>query len=294
MRKPAPHERARRKGNLTCYGLVDPVEQKRGFPKGGWIPASLACLLVALALTSCAPATVSQPDGRSLTIAAAADLQFAFTEIGRIFEQRTGAKVTFTFGSSGNLAKQIESGAPVDLFASADEGYVRQLASRGAIVEGTEQLYAIGRIVLASHRSNGPPHARLEDLLKPQVKRVSIANPDHAPYGLAARQSLETVGLWEQLKPKLVYGENVRQALQFVQTGNAEAGIVALSIAEVPEVSYVLIDPTLHLPLRQSMAVVKGTLQQQLAREFAAFVGGPEGRSIMERYGFLLPGDARG
>lgn len=252
----------------------------------------MGCLLVAVALVSCAPAAASSQTGRTLTVAAAADLQFAFTEIGRLFQQEAGAKVTFTFGSSGNLAQQIENGAPVDLFASADEEYVRWLASRGAVLQDTVQLYALGRIALVSFKGGGvPPLNRLEDLLKPEVKRVSLANPDHAPYGRAARDALVAAGLWEQLQPKVVYGENVRQALQFVQTGNAEAGVVALSIADVPEVSYVRVDESLYQPLRQSMAVVKGTRQERLARDFAAFVNGPEGRPLMQRYGFALPGE---
>ncbi len=225
-------------------------------------------------------------------MASASDLQFAFTEIGSIFEKETGAKVTFTFGSSGNLAKQIENGMPVDLFASADEEYVRQLAARGSLVPDTERLYALGRIALVSSRTSGATVAKLEDLLKSEVKRVALANPDHAPYGRAARQALESAGLWERVETRVVYGENVRQALQFVQTGNAEAGIVALSIVDVPEVSHTLVGESLHQPLRQSMVVIKGTRQESLAREFEALVLGPKGRPIMQKYGFTLPGRA--
>ena len=251
----------------------------------------LGCLLVATAIAACAPAAASPAKDGGLTVAAAADLQFAFADLGRLFEQEAGTKVTFLFGSSGTLAQQIENGAPVDLFASADEGYVRRLAARGLVIPETEQPYAVGRIALVASRLSSVQIVSLEDLLQPDVRHVAIANPDHAPYGVAARQALESAGLWERLQPKVVYGENVRQALQFVQTGNAEGGIVALSIAEVPEVSYVILDESLYQPLRQLLVVVKGARQEELARRFAAFVNGPEGRPVMARYRFLLPGE---
>jgi molybdate transport system substrate-binding protein len=254
-------------------------------------PVALAATLLVVALAAaCAPASASRGEGETLTVAAAADLQFAFTEIGRLFEEETGARVTFTFGSSGNLARQIENGAPIDLFASADEAYVHGLASTGAVLADSVRLYAIGRIVLASNRESGASVHRLDDLLGPGIARIALANPDHAPYGRAGRQALESAGLWDALQPKIVYGENVRQALQFVQTGNAEAGIIALSIAEVPEIEFVLIDGSLHAPLRQALGVVRGG-QEGLATEFAEFVNGPIGTPIMQRYGFLPPGE---
>lgn len=228
---------------------------------------------------------------RSLTVAAAADLQFAFTEIGALFEKETGGRVVFTFGSTGNLARQIENGAPVDVFVAANVQFIEELVAKGLLLANTRQVYALGRIVLASNRQTGLRFRDLRDLLRPEVKRVALANPQHAPYGLAARQALESLGIWDRVRPKLVYGENVRQALQYVQTGNAEVGIVALSIAHVPEVTYTLIDDRLHRPLKQALAMVKGTRDEELARRFIAFVNGPKGRPIMKRYGFLLPGE---
>ncbi|MBI1994525.1 MAG: molybdate ABC transporter substrate-binding protein [Deltaproteobacteria bacterium] len=255
--------------------------------KTGWLWLGL-CLWGLLAGFS--PAAGGPPAGaRPLTVAAAADLQFAFTELGARFEQETGKKVVFTFGSTGNLARQIENGAPVDLFAAANLQFVENLMSQGLLIPGTQQVYAIGRIVLASNRQTGLRLHDLKDLLRPEVKRVALANPQHAPYGMAARQALESLGIWASLKPKLVYGENVRQALQYVQTGNVEAGIVALSIANVPEVTYTLIDDRWHQPLKQALAVVKGTQDEAMARRFVAFINGPKGRPVMKRYGFLLP-----
>jgi molybdate transport system substrate-binding protein len=253
----------------------------------------LALTLLVIGATACVAGGAGRSPGQqapTITVAAAADLQFAFEEIGARFEEEKGIRVEFSFGSSGNLAQQIENGAPVDVFASANEAYIEGLQAKGLILEDTRQLYALGRIVLVRYRGAGLELGRLEDLLRPEVKHVAIANPDHAPYGLAARQALESAGLWEQVRPKLVYGENVRQALRFVQTGDAEAGIVALSIANVPEVTYVPLDKARYQPLRQTLAVIQGTKHEEAAREFVAYVSGPKGRPIMEKYGFMLPG----
>jgi molybdate transport system substrate-binding protein len=249
-----------------------------------------APLLVLACLYAVSPLMPAQNVRRPVTVvAAAADLQFAFTEIGAIFERRTGQKVVFSFGSTGNLARQIESGAPFDLFAAANETFVERLEKQQRLVPWTRQLHAIGRIVLASNRKSGIALASLTDLLDSRIKRIAIANPDHAPYGLAAKEALVKTGLWNKLEPKLVLGENIRQALQFVQTGNAEAGIIALSVADVPEVSFTLIDERLHSPLRQALALIKGTPHEHTARRFVAFVNGPEGRKIMAKYGFQTP-----
>jgi molybdate transport system substrate-binding protein len=229
--------------------------------------------------------------GNELLVAAAADLQFAFTDIGQLFEQQTGRHVTFSFGSTGNLTTQIENGAPFDLFAAANVAYIDRLREKGLIIPDTQQLYAQGRIVLAVNQNAGVKATMLEDLLDPSISQVAIANPGHAPYGLAAKQALQRAGVWDQLQPKLVYGENVRQTLQFVQTGNAPAGIVALSIANVPEVSWTLIDASLHEPLNQALAVIRGSPNEQAARAFIELVNGPQGRPIMKKYGFLLPGE---
>lgn len=247
----------------------------------------LKSLLLALFLlgTGCAPLSAPSP----LTVAAAADLQFAFAEMGALFQQETGQRVTFVFGSSGHLAQQIANGAPVDAFAAANVRYIDELTAQGRTIADTQQVYALGRIVLASRKGAGLPLGELSDLARPEVKRIAIANPEHAPYGLAAKEALTAVGIWEKVRPKLVYGESVRQALQFVQTGNAEAGLVALSIAGVPEITYSLVDERLHAPIQQSMAVVRGTKQEGAARRFLELVNGPRGRSIMQKYGFTVP-----
>ncbi|MFO7635471.1 MAG: molybdate ABC transporter substrate-binding protein [Caldilinea sp.] len=226
-----------------------------------------------------------------LTVAAAADLQNAFTELAARFEDRTGQPVTLVFGSTGQLAQQIENGAPFDLFAAANIAFVDQLRDKGLVFDDSVALYAEGRIVLAINRQAGVEADALDDLLDPAIQRIAIANPEHAPYGTAAREAIINAGLEDALEPKLVYGENVRQALQFIQTGDAQAGIVALSIADAPEITWALIDAELHNPLRQALAVVKSSTQPEAARAFAAFINGEEGRPIMQRYGFVLPGE---
>ncbi len=145
--------------------------------------------------------------------------------------------------------------------------------------------------MLAVNRDVEIEIAQLQDLENPLIQRIAIANPEHAPYGLAAKEALLATGLWESVEPKLVYGENIRQTLQFIQTGDAQAGIVALSIANVPEIRWTLIDADLHTPLLQALAVVKSSSQPEAARAFAAFVNSEEGRVIMRRYGFVMPGE---
>jgi len=246
----------------------------------------LALFVALLALV--AATALAQP---TLTVFAASDLAFAFKEIVPRFERAQGVKVTLVLGSSGNFARQIEHGAPADVFFSADQGFVERLAAQGLLIADTRTLYAQGRSVLATARRFGPKLTELQDLLKPEVRHVAIANPLHAPYGRAAEEALRKAGVWEALKPKLVYGETVRHALQFIQTGAAETGIVALSVVNVPEVDWALIDTGLHAPLNQAAAVVKRSPHPELGRAFIRFVTGREGREIMKRYGFVLPGE---
>lgn len=253
------------------------------------VKAILLCVLTLI--PSVVGPAQAQPKQPVLTVYGAADLTFAFREIAALFERATGTKVVLVLGSTGTLAKQIEHGAPADVFFAANASFVDDLQSKGAVISGTRQLYAQGRIVLAVPRDSKLPIDRLEDLLRPEVKRIAIANPEHAPYGRAAQQALQTAGVWDALKPRLVYGENIRHALQFVETGAVDAAIVALSVADTPTVRYVVIDAALHAPLNQIAAVVKRSGRPELALAFLQFVIGPEGRPIMKRYGFLLPGD---
>jgi len=227
-----------------------------------------------------------------IKVAAASDLSFAFKEVGAAFEKKTGKKITFTFGSTGQLAKQISEGAPYDLFAAANVSFVDEAVKAGACDESTKAMYARGRIVVWTKGGNFTV-TKLEDLADAKFVKVSIANPEHAPYGKAAQQALESVGLWNTIKPKIVFGENVSQTLQFAQTGNTEAAIAALSLAKVTEGgNYMVIDDKLHKPIDQALVVCKRGVNAAVAKEFAAFVNSDEGRAIMKKFGFLLPGES--
>ncbi len=231
------------------------------------------------------------------TVAAASDLQFALEDIAARFRADTKLDVKLVFGSSGNFYRQIEQGAPFQLFMSADEGFIFKLADLGR-VEDRGALYAVGRIVLfAPHQSSFKPDAQFKGLksalTNDRIKRFAIANPEHAPYGRAAEQTLRKLGLWSSLQPKLVLGENVSQAAQFATSGSADGGIFAFSLALSPAVSklgsYVLIPAETHDPLRQRMALVKGA--NISARTFYNYLQQSGGREIFKRYGFVLPSE---
>lgn len=286
---------------MRAYPAVRGLRPCQGRPAaGGWrrwgAVAAAATLLVGLGIPAAASGA---PDGATvLDVAAAADLRYAFEEIGAAFERQTGVRARFSFGSSGLLAAQVEQGAPFDLLFSANEAFVDRLARRGHIVPHTVRLYAIGRIVLwVRHASPLALDRGLRVLEDPRVRFVAIANPAHAPYGEAARQALVRAGLYDRVRTRLVYGDNVSMALQLVQTGNADVGIVALSLALAPPVAAQgrswLISEALHDPIRQAAGVVARSRQPDRARAFLAFVNGAAGRPIMTRFGLVLPGEAR-
>ncbi|WP_102347619.1 molybdate ABC transporter substrate-binding protein [Bacillus sp. Marseille-P3661] len=229
-----------------------------------------------------------EPEQLELNIAAASSLISAFSEVGNLFEEETNTKITFSFGSTGQLTEQIENGAPFDLFAAANISFLNYLKEKDLIIADSQTAIAYGRIGIAT-LPDSTPIKTLEDLLKPEIKKVAIANPEHAPYGLAAKQALESAGVWDQLQDKLVYGRNISDTLSFIETGNVEAGIVALSLHKEDEINFHIIDESLHAPLEQSMAIVSDTDQETLAYEFIEFIKGPIGKPIMERYGFIVP-----
>lgn len=256
------------------------------------VRVAAASLLAAIALVLGPDGAVSpQPRQPELTVFAAADLVFALGEIGASFERTHDTKVTLVFGSTGHLAQQILHGAPADVFFAANERFVDDLVRRGVILPTTRALYAQGRIVLATRRDRGPRLTDLRGLTGPGVRRIAIANPRHAPYGKAAEEALRAVGVWERIESKLVFGENIRHTLQFLETGGVEAAIIALSIANVPGIEWTLIDDALHAPLNQVVGVVKRSPWPERALTFIQYVNGPHGRPIMKKYGFLLPGE---
>jgi len=259
-------------------------------------------LLIAMLLAACTstpvpvgPTGTTDAEPATLTVSAASDLTYAFGEIGKQFEAETGHKVVFNFGSTGQLTQQIEQGAPVDVFAAANVSFVEDLERQGLILPGTKQLYARGRITLWTRADSPLQITSLADLTRPEVRRIAIANPDHAPYGVAARQAMQTAGIWEAVQPKLVLGDNVRQTLQYAETGNVDVAVVALSLS-VPAAGgtsgrWTLIPQELHPPIDQALAVIKDTKHEAAARAFATFVNGPQGRQIMRKYGLVLPGE---
>jgi molybdate transport system substrate-binding protein len=222
-------------------------------------------------------------------------LRDLLTVLTERFSERTGIHPRLSFGASGNLSRQIAQGAPFELFLSANEGYVLDLARLG-LLEDEGAVYALGRLALLVRRGS-PLRAdeRLLDLRAAledgRLERLAIPNPDHAPYGAAARRMLRNLGLWESARPRLVVGENVGQAAQFAATGNAQGGIVAYALAISPSLAecceHAAISPRLHAPLRQRGALVRGAGEG--AHRFFAFLLGAEGRELVARAGFDLP-----
>lgn len=215
-------------------------------------------------------------------MAAASDLRPVQETLARAFRERTGYLVRFTTGSSGMLANQIAQGAPYDLFLSADEGRVRELASGGHLVRETVTTYAVGRLAIWS--KDGQIRS-IGDLVRPQVRTIAIANPAHAPYGVAAKQALSAC--WPQVEGRIVYGESVRQALEFATSGNADAALVAWSL--VHDRGGIPVAERLHAPIRQSGAVVQRSSRATAARELLRFLKSKDGQAILARYGFQSP-----
>jgi molybdate transport system substrate-binding protein len=231
---------------------------------------------------------------QAVKIAAAADLKFAMTELASQFEKQSGAKLDVTYGSSGNFLTQIQNGAPFDLFFSADSEYPKKLEAVGLAEPGTLREYAVGHIVIWTPRDSGIDAAKAgwQSLLDQRVKKIAIANPEHAPYGRAAVTAMREAGIYEQVKDKLVYGENISQAAEFVQSGNAQVGIVALSLAISPAMkngNKWQIPADSYPPIKQTAVVLRASKNKDAARRFLDFVSGPQGREILQRSGFTVP-----
>lgn len=227
----------------------------------------------------------------TITVAAAADLQPVMTDIAARFEKRSGAVVKLSFGSSGNFFAQIQNGAPYDLFFSADVDYPTKLKDAGLIEPGSLYPYATGKIALwARDRSAIDVRKGLTVLASATIRKVAIANPSHAPYGRAAEAALKSAGLWDSVSSKLVLGENVAQTAQFVQSGNADVGIVALSLVLAPTMKdqgkYLVVPQNLYPPLQQAAVIVKNSQHKHLAWSFLQFMNNSEITSLLEQYGF--------
>ena len=245
------------------------------------------CLLL---LASCAT-------GQEITVAAAADMNAVLPELAARYTKQTGRSVKLSFGSSGNLTNQIRNGAPFDVFFSADEEYPQQLVTEGLAVPDSLYRYAVGRLVLWVPNASTLDLRRLGThvLLDPSVKKIAIANPQHAPYGRAAEAALKYFGISDQVAMKLVLGENVAQAAQFVESGNAQAGLIALSHALAPAMKnkgrYWRVPLDSYPTLNQAAVVLSRSKSQAAARKFLEFIRAPEATSLLEEYGFSLPAE---
>ena len=252
----------------------------------------LLCLaLIALAGGgNIAPAYAAE----ELTIAAAADLTFAFKDVAAKFQAQTGDSAKLSFGSSGNFFSQIQNGAPYDLFFSADISYAQKLEAAGLTEPGSLYKYAIGKIVLwVPADSKLDVSKGLTVLTDPAIHKIAIANPEHAPYGRAAMAAIKHDGLYDQIKDQIVLGENISQTAQFVQSGNADIGVIALSLAISPAMKdkgkYFEIPTDDYPAIEQAAVILKSSKHKELAQKFIAFLKQPDATELMQRYGFVVP-----
>ncbi len=237
--------------------------------------------------------------GQQIVVAAAADLSAALPQLIANYAKQSGQSIKLSFGASGNLINQIRNGAPFDIFFSADAEYPRQLISEGLASKSTFYVYAIGRLVLwvPSESKLDPSKLEIKTLLDPSVNKIAIANPATAPYGRAAQGALRHYGIYDQISSKLVIGENVSQAAQFVESGNAQAGLIALAHALSPVMKgkgrYWIIPLDAYPTLKQAAIVLSKSKQQAAASKFLDYLRTPEATSILANYGFNLPEKAQ-
>jgi molybdate transport system substrate-binding protein len=256
----------------------------------------VSLILIGLSvLVSCIAVPQAESAEREINVAAAADLSAALQEVAANYQKRTGVVVKLSFGASGALTQQIQNGAPFDVFFSADMDYPRQLIADGQADSATLYRYAVGRLVLRVP-SDSPldvEHKGMEVLLDPAVKKIAMANPQHAPYGRAAVAVLKHYGLYEKVSDRLVLGENVSQTAQFVESGNAQAGFVALSHAMAPAMQgkgkYWVVPAEAYPPLDQGAVVISRSSHKQEAAAFLEYVKTAEVAAVLRRYGFTLP-----
>ncbi|HTS16834.1 MAG TPA: molybdate ABC transporter substrate-binding protein [Verrucomicrobiae bacterium] len=261
----------------------------RGFL--GWLVCVSAMLVTGMPLRA-----ADTNDGQRITVGAAADLSFALNDIvEEFYQEHPGAKVNVSYGSSGNLFAQINNGAPYDLFLSADVGFPRRLiADKKAATDGLF-LYAVGRVVVWVPKDSPIDVEKLgiEALLAPTVRKIAIANPAHAPYGRAAVAAMKTLGVYEKVSDRLVLGENIAQTTEFVESGAADIGLIALSLAVSPKMKgegrYWEVPLDAYPRLEQGGVVLSASKQPELANQFRALLVGPQGRETLRRYGFILP-----
>jgi molybdate transport system substrate-binding protein len=264
-----------------------------------WISACEVFLALALLYSLSTESANARPQAGSktcgtVTVAAASDLTYAMNEIAANFQKATGCTVRLSLGSSGNFLTQIENGAPFDVFFSADISYPQKLEAMGLVAPGSTYLYGIGKIVLWTRKESRVDVTQgFSALRDSSIKKISIANPAHAPYGRAAEEALRQAGVYESVKGRLVLGENISQAVEFVESGNADVGIVALSLAVSPAMKDKgrswIIPENLYAPIQQGMVIVGAAANPRGAQQLLDYIKMPATTALLERYGFALP-----
>jgi len=259
------------------------------------VSASLGVLALAAPFLGAPSAKLAAAQNSCVvTVAAASDLTYAMKEIAADFEKSAGCSVRVSYGSSGNFETQIENGGPFDVFFSADIEYPKKLEAQGLASPGSTYLYGIGKVILWVRNDSKLDVSKGLDMLRdPSVKKIAIANPLHAPYGRAAEEALRKAGVYDAVKDRLVLGENISQAAEFAESGNADAGILALSLVLSPALKdkgrYFQIPDNLYTPIQQGVVVVRASKNQQRAQAFLDYIKTPAETAILERYGFVLP-----
>jgi molybdate transport system substrate-binding protein len=252
------------------------------FRHAGWVLCGVAFLGSCNARRDLQSAT-------KLTVAAAANLTDVFGEVGRGFKAKTGVDVVFSYGSTAELAQQIENGAPFDLFAAADTEHVDSLVSTRKLTGDSRAVYALGQLALWIPDGQRNGIRELRDLSKQPVRFIAVAQPQLAPYGQATIEALKSAGLWEATQPKIVYANSISMAKQMAATGNADAAFTAYSLVLHEKGTVLKIDPHLYHPIEQALAVVASSGRIEEAKRFRAFLLGAEGRMILAKSGYLLP-----
>ena len=232
---------------------------------------------------------------QEITVAAAADLEFAMRDIGKQFQKETGKNVKLIFGSSGSFFQQIQNGAPYDMFFSANLDYPKRLEAAGLTLTGSYYQYARGKIVVwVPKDSTLDLSAGLKALLDPNIKKVAIANPQHAPYGQAAVSAMQKEGIYEKAKEKFVLGENISQTASFLMSGSADIGVIALSLALSPNMKdkgrYAEIPMGEYPPIDQACVILSSSKESVLARQFLSYIKGTEVAKLLAAYGFEVSG----
>ena len=269
----------------------------RRIVKGSLVVGVLLILGAAVAAGMRGASSPPAAPKRTLSIAAAADLKFALDELVRAFrEENPEADLQVTYGSSGNFFAQLSNGAPFDVYLSADVAYPRKLAEQGLVHESGVFLYAVGRLVVWVPKDSplAVETLGMKALLEPAAKRIAIANPQHAPYGRAAEAAMKSQGVYDAVKDKLVLGENIAQTAQFVRSGAADVGLIALALAQAPAMkdqgSFWEVPLDAYPRLEQGGAITRQARDVELAQRFRDYLLGAEGKALLKRYGFFLPG----